>query len=151
MARIPVIRFGKLADHARQLNLTSYAPSISLEGLVRGVDNVRHDVFLSQKFCDEARAYVNGLIARHGNVADLAAGRPLQQPNSRLLMRKPERGAPVPPKGTLVEFKRLLTELLVESLNRAKTENNVAIDVLARLAVVKLLRAKARIKKKPSP
>ncbi len=142
MARIPVIRFGKLADHARQLTLTSYAPSISLEGLVRGVDNVRHDVFLSQRLCDEARAYVNGLITRHGNVADLAIGRPLQQPNNRLLMRKPERGAaPAAPKGTLVEFKRLLTELLVEALNRAKTENNVAIDVLARLAVVKLLRA----------
>ena len=34
----------------------------------------------------------------------------------------------------------MLTELHVASLNRAKAENNVAIDLLARLAVIKFLR-----------
>src|SRR5437868_4368755 len=126
MARIPILRFGSLADSAQQLNLTSYKPQIDLQGVVRGVDNVRHDVFLSAKFCDEARAFIAGAIARHGDVLDLgvlrkpqAAAAPAPRPN--LLMRKPPPTAPAPvvPSGTAADFKRLLTDLLVAALNRA--------------------------------
>ena len=54
-----------------QLNLATYTPVIAVQNLVRGVDNVRYDVYLSPRFSEEARAYVCGLIARNGNVADL--------------------------------------------------------------------------------
>ncbi len=64
---------GNLTDFARQLSLTSYEPSLALEGLVTGIDNVRHDVFLSPKFTECARQFIFRLIARHGNVEDLAA------------------------------------------------------------------------------
>ncbi|HLK31743.1 MAG TPA: hypothetical protein VKT29_01555, partial [Terriglobales bacterium] len=145
MARIPIIRFGNLADQARQLNLASYFPSIVLQGLVRGVDNVRHDVYLSPRFCEEARAYLSALIARNGNVADLIVEMPRPfEPRSTLLMRsRDERPGPPPPnaRGTPAEFKRLLTDLLVEALKAAKQQNNVAVDLLARLAVIKLLRS----------
>ena len=46
---------GNLADYARELTLSTYIPHIALDGLVRGVDNVRHDVFLSPKFTEVAR------------------------------------------------------------------------------------------------
>ena len=144
MARIPILRFGNLADHARQFNLTSYTPALALQGLVRGVDNVRYDVYLSPRFCDEARACICGLLARYGNVADLImeTPRPLE-PRSNLLLRpREERQAPPPtPRGTPAEFKRQLSDLLVEALKAAKQENNISVDLLARLAIIKFLRA----------
>jgi hypothetical protein len=123
---------GSLPEHARQLTLASEWPSLALEGLVTGIDNVRHDVFLSPKFVEVARQYIFKLVAKHGNVEELAsedrpAGRPPRQPN---LGRQSDSG----------EFKRVLTELHVASLNRAKAENNVSLDLLFRLAVLKFQR-----------
>src|SRR5579872_1843096 len=144
MARIPILRFGNLADHARQLNLASYTPAITLQGLVRGVDNVRYDVYLSPRFSEEARACICALISRNGNVADLILEppRPLETRSNLLLRSREERPAAAPsPRGTPAEFKRLLSDLLVEALKAAKQQNNIAVDLLARLAVVKFLRA----------
>lgn len=39
------------------------------------------------------------------------------------------------------DFKKLMADLLVGSLNRAKTDNNINLDLLTRLAVIKMLRA----------
>src|SRR5258708_353089 len=60
-------------------------------------------------------------------------------------------GAKTPPRGTPPltaktkindgsEYRRTLTELQMAALNRAKTENNVSLDLLCRLAVVKFQR-----------
>ena len=49
---------GNLADHARDLSLTTYTPSIALESLLTGVDNVRHDVFLSPRFTEVGRLQI---------------------------------------------------------------------------------------------
>ena len=38
------------------------------------------------------------------------------------------------------DFKKLMADLLTGSLNRAKTENNINLDLLTRLAVIKMLR-----------
>src|SRR5262245_49395971 len=64
---------GNPSEYARQLSLTSYEPVLVLENLVTGIDNLRHDVFLSLKFCEAARLQIAKLIARHGNVEELAA------------------------------------------------------------------------------
>ena len=61
---------GNPSEHARQLSLTRYEPQLVLENLVTGIDNVRHDVFLSPKFCDAARLHIFKLIAKHGNVEE---------------------------------------------------------------------------------
>src|SRR5579864_6534488 len=45
-------------------------------------------------------------------------------------------GKPIEP----ADFKKNLTELHVVSLNRAKAENNISIDLLLRLALVKFVR-----------
>jgi hypothetical protein len=126
---------GSLPEHARQLTLTSEWPSFVLEGLVTGIDNVRHDVFLSPRFVEIARQYIFKLIAKHGNVEELTAedrpaGRPPVRPNGQNGRQSDS-----------AEFKRLLTELHVAALNRAKAEENVSLDLLFRLAVLKFQRA----------
>jgi class 3 adenylate cyclase len=138
----PFLQRGNLADSARQLSLTSYVPSIILENLVPGIDNVRHDVFLSPRFTDTARTHILKLIAKHGNVEDLigsdpySSGRAAPRPNGRTV------GAPAPPKnGDPGEFKRQLADLHIASLNRGKAENNFSLDLLFRLAVLKFQRA----------
>ncbi len=46
-----------------------------------------------------------------------------------------------PVKAEPADFKKLMADLLTGSLNRAKTENNINLDLLTRLAVIKMLRA----------
>jgi hypothetical protein len=140
MPRIPIFKLGSASDEVVPPVLTSYAPSLSLEGLSVGVDNLRHDVHLSPKFTEAARAHVARLIARHGDVEGLlAAEAPAAVPRTAFLNKlttvlKP--GVKAQPS----DFKTILTELHVAALNRAKAENKVTVDLLARLAVIKFLR-----------
>jgi hypothetical protein len=125
---------GSLPEHARQLTLASDWPAFVLERLVTGIDNVRHDVFLSPKFVEITREYIFKLIARHGNVEELAT-------EDRPAIRPPVRPNGHARQSDSAEFKRLLTELHVAALNRAKSEDNVSLDLLFRLAVLKFQRA----------
>ncbi|HEX9254847.1 MAG TPA: hypothetical protein VF938_04855 [Candidatus Angelobacter sp.] len=105
-----------------------------LEGLATGIDNLRHDVYLSPKFSETARQYIYKLVARHGNVEELIA-------EERNAVRVPPRQqGQANRQSESTEFKRLLTELHVASLNRAKAESNVSLDLLFRLAVLKFQR-----------
>ena len=139
MARIPLIRFGSLAGSARHFKLSTYTPTLALEALVRGVDNVRHDVFLSSKFYEITRAHLCARIAHHGGVSSLLArqgitnaGHWREAPSYRGNTRDPRQGN--------ADFKQVLTDLLSESVNQAKARKNISIDLLARLAVIKYLR-----------
>src|SRR4029077_4609483 len=71
MPRIPIFKLG--SDEIIPPALTNYTPSLSLEGLAMGVDNLRHDVHLSPKFTEAARAHIARLLARHGDVDGLLA------------------------------------------------------------------------------
>jgi hypothetical protein len=140
MPRIPIFKLGGSSDEILPPALTSYAPALSLEGLLVGVDNLRHDVHLSSKFTEAARAHISRLIARHGDVEGLlAAEAPSLAPRTPFLNKLTNVLKPGP-KSQPADFKTVLTELHVSALNRAKAENNVTIDLLARLAVVKFLR-----------
>lgn len=140
MPRIPIFKLGGSADENVPPVLASYTPSLSLEGLSVGIDNLRHDVHLSPKFTEAARTHVARLIARHGDVEGLlAAEAPAAVPRTAFLNKLTTVLKP----GTKAEpadFKTLLTELHVAALNRAKADNNVIIDLLGRLAVIKFLR-----------
>ncbi|HEV7552690.1 MAG TPA: hypothetical protein VGP65_13465 [Candidatus Angelobacter sp.] len=125
---------GSLPEYARQLVLTSDEPSLVLEGLVTGIDNLRHDVYLSSKFAEAARQHIFQLVTKHGNVEDLVV-------EERTVGRQPVRRGQTPRPWDPAEFKRLLTELHIASLNRAKVENNVSLDLLFRLAILKFQRA----------
>jgi hypothetical protein len=124
---------GSLPDHARQLVLASDEPALVLEGLVTGIDNLRHDVYLSPKFSETARQYIFKLVTKYGNVEELVA-------DDRAAVRVPVRPQGANRQSDSADFKRLLTELHVASLNRAKAESNVFLDLLFRLAVLKFQR-----------
>ena len=132
---------GNPTEYARQLSLTSYEPLLVLENLVTGIDNLRHDVFLSPRFCDAARQHIFRLIAKHGGVEELAASESpsgLQQENlpARLRDLRARGVKPLDP----TDFKRLLTEIHMVALRRAKAENNVCLDLLFYLASLKFQR-----------
>ncbi|HLW51881.1 MAG TPA: hypothetical protein VKW06_03470 [Candidatus Angelobacter sp.] len=129
---------GNPAEHARLLELTSYEPILVLEELATGIDNVRHDVFLSGRFSDAARLQIFKFIAKHGNVEDLLS-EPLLGRSENSAARAWDR-RPVAKVFEAGDFKRLLTDLHVAALNQAKAANNVNIDLLFRLAVIKFLR-----------
>jgi len=139
MPRIPIFRLGGAPERPALPDLAASTPAVSLTGLALGVDNLRHDVLLSPRFVEAARAQIGRLVARHGELEGLlatesssSAGQPSWMKN---LVGKGSR-----PKDDPGDWKSLLTELQVNVLNRAKKESNLAVDILARLAVAKFLR-----------
>ncbi|HEY3930303.1 MAG TPA: hypothetical protein VGL89_18165 [Candidatus Koribacter sp.] len=138
----PFLKRGNLEEQVRNLSLTSYVPALTLEGLTAGVDNVRHDVYLSAKFCDQARVHISRLITKYGNVEDLA----VETSNTLVAAFSPPSSSPVPKSQSVRaaetgEFKRLLAELQTAALQRAKAAGNIAVDLIARLAIIKFLRS----------
>ena len=137
------LKSDNLAEHARQLRLAGYSPRLELEGLVTGVDNLRHDVFLSPVFTDVARNHIARLIAVKGDVQDMVATEapPRTEEAPPWMITRPPQAAKTPPPAPPPEFKSAVAELLVAALNRAKDEHSISFDLLARLAVIKFLRA----------
>ena len=73
MPRIPIFRLGGSGEQPLPPKLRSYTPSLVIEGLQIGVDNLRHDVYLSQKFVEQMRLHITRLIIQHGNLSGLLA------------------------------------------------------------------------------
>jgi hypothetical protein len=140
----PFLQRESLSELARQVSLSGYSPSLEMTGLLAGIDNVRHDVYLSPTFTEVVRLHVHRLIARYGNVEDLVAveaAEKLQIAPPTFLWGKGEPPRPLPKPGAdPADFKRFLTDLLILALNWAKADGNISLDLLARLAVIKLLR-----------
>src|SRR3954468_17725208 len=137
MPKIPIFRLGGRPDKPALPNLDASTPVVLLEGIPVGVDNLRHDVVLSPKFADLARAHIARLLTRHGDLDALRSE--VQANQGPSWMRSQAQGAR--PKHDAGEWKAALTELLVASLNRAKRESRLSVDLLARLAVTKFLRS----------
>ena len=139
MPRIPIFRLGGTPEKPELPNLLASTPSVSLEGLTVGVDNLRYDVVLSPKFVELARAHIGRLIARHGELEGLLGAEAAQSSTPSWLRN--QLGKPVRPKNDPGEWKSALTEIQVGSLNRAKKDFKLSVDLLCRLAVSKFLRA----------
>ncbi len=139
MPRIPIFRLGGAPEKPAPPNLAAATPFVSLEGISVGVDNLRHDVVLSSKFMDLARAQIARLIARHGELEGLLSAEAPASTQGPSWMRS-QAGKAAKPKIDPGEWKSALTELQVASLNRAKKEFKISVDLLARLAVTKFLR-----------
>jgi hypothetical protein len=120
-------------------DLVSSTPALVLEGLMVGVDNLRHDVALSPRFSEAARAQIARLIMRHGDMEGLLAAEAVATPQGPSWMRAQASSTPHNKKDAS-EWTPALAELQVAALNRAKKEDKPAIDLLARLAVTKFLR-----------
>lgn len=139
MPRLPIFRLGGAPEKPALPNLAASTPFVSLEGLSVGVDNLRHDVVLSPKFVEAARAQIARLIARAGELEGLLSAEAPASTQGPSWMRN-QAGKAVKPKHDPSEWKSLLTELQVASLTRAKKEFKLSVDLLARLAVTKFLR-----------
>jgi hypothetical protein len=112
-----------LADGARD-GLKSYNVTLPMSSLSIGVDNIHHDVFLSPKFVQVAREYLFDLIRQNTSGTYLSG---IEFRNAK----------PV----DSTTFRKLLTELLQNSLAKAKQQKNIEIDLLFRLAILKFLSA----------
>jgi class 3 adenylate cyclase len=132
MPRIPIFKLGSQAE-APPPRLTTYTPTLSLDGLHLGIDNVRHDVWLSPALTKVAGDHIGKLIAKYGNIESLAATE-AASPKSMFSKFVPSGVKKTP------ELKPLLLELHKSALNRAKAENNPLVDLLARASVIKFLR-----------
>ena len=106
-----------------QASLEPYSPTLTFTQLVVGVDNVRHDVFLSPRLQEQAQRFLFESILQHGQayLGDLYPSEPRRR------------------SAVLADFRRTLLQVLQGALTRAKEKNNIEIDVLARLSLHKWL------------
>jgi hypothetical protein len=139
MPRLPIFRLGKEPEKLAPPEMIAAAPSLALEGLVVGVDNLRHDVVLSPRFVDAARAQITRLIVRHGELEGLLAAETPQRNLGPSWMRSAVASQSRSP-AEKTDWKPVLAELHLAALNRAKKEEKISVDLLARLAVTKFLR-----------
>jgi hypothetical protein len=144
MPRIPIFRLGGAPEKPALPNLAASTPFVSLEGLSVGVDNLRHDVVLSPKFVELGRAQVARLIARHGDLEGLLSAEITRSAQGPSWMTH-QAGKTARPKSDPGGWKTVLAELQVASLNRAKKEFKISVDLLARLAVTKFLRTEMNL------
>lgn len=139
MPRIPIFRLGHSAEEVAPPRLTRYTPSLTLEGLQPGVDNLRHDVHLSPRFIEQARSHMARLIARYGDVDGLLAAENSHGSSGNHFIGSgslPKARNKIEPQ----DLKPLLTEIHTFALSRAKAESNAFVDMLARVAILKFLR-----------
>jgi hypothetical protein len=149
------------AELARQMQLSGYRPEIQLRDLAIGIDNLRHDVFLSPRYVELVRNHTSLLVALHGGIQELLApgdskqfrwaGPPPNAPSrdaarpaqaARLPANDFAGGAANPPKPADIaaEFKRKTAELQIAGLTLARQQGNPSVDLLLRLALTKFLR-----------
>jgi len=105
-----------------RMKLEPYSAEIRLPNLTLGTDNIHYDVFLSPRFVDFTRKYLLDLVRQTINIS-LVYGKDKKRSGT------PEHGA----------FRKLLTDILQESLTRAKYQQSIETDVLHQLAVLKHL------------
>src|SRR5207302_6377388 len=117
MPRIPIFKLGPSQEYP-PARLSSYTPALSLEGLQLGIDNVRHDVWLSSEFTKVAGDHIAKLIAKYGNIQSLAQLEGTSGSKGMFSKFVPGAAKKAP------DFKPVLLELHKAALNRAKAENN---------------------------
>ena len=108
--------------HPARMRLQAYSAEIRIANLTLGTDNVHYDVYLSPRFVELAQKYLLDLVRQTANVSMFYGFDPRPA-------RPPETGA----------FRKLLLELMQGAVTRAKFENNIELDLLLRLALLKFL------------
>jgi len=108
--------------HPARMKLEPYSAEIRLSSLTLGIDNIHYDVFLSPRFVDFSRKYLLDLVRQTVNIS--------------LVYGKDKKRAGPPEHAS---FRKLLTDVLQESLTRAKYQQSIETDVLHQLAILKHL------------
>ncbi|MBR9981779.1 MAG: hypothetical protein KFF50_12190 [Desulfatitalea sp.] len=107
--------------------LKSYLVTFSLDRLVLGVDNIRHDVLVSPIFTNATRKIAAQLVTRHAGIE--------------------KRGPESAQRNWVKEvdsYKQLFREVMIDALNKAKARRDPQIEFLAQAAVVKMLLVEIR-------
>src|ERR1051325_599360 len=126
MPKIPIFRLGARPDKPALPRLAASTPLVSLEGISVGVDNLRHDVLLSPKFAELARGHITRLLTRHGELDGVLRS---ETPTGQAPSWMRAQAHATRPGHDPGEWKTALSELLVASLNRAKKESNLSVDL----------------------
>ena len=106
------------------MKLEPYNAEIRLTNLTLGIDNIHYDVFLSPRFVEFTRKYLGDLVRQAVNI-----NLPFGKDKDRKQSGSPEHGA----------FRKMLTDILQESVTRAKFQQSVETDVLHHLALLKFI------------
>jgi hypothetical protein len=109
------------------IRLEPYSAEIRLPKLAVGIDNIHYDVFLSPKFVEFTRKYLLDLIRQTVNITLLYKQDWEREHKHRA--GQPEHAA----------FRKLLTEVLQQSVTRAKFQQSIDTDILHRLALLKFI------------
>jgi len=138
MPKLPIFRFGS-SEPPSLPELQFFGQVISLSGLQLGVDNLRYDVYLSPRVCEEISQHLARYIRLFGEVESLLQ---MDVPTAARasFMRPPAESPAKTRKSAPADLKSLLVSLHLVILNRAKAEENPSVDVLGRLAVLKFIR-----------
>ena len=103
--------------------LQTYDAALSLDRLNLGVDNIRHDVYLSPTFVSHTRRLVLYMLERHVGVERREAGG-----KNKLNWAK-----------EIDNYKQLYRELLRDALNKAKGQREIQVEYLVQVALLKML------------
>jgi hypothetical protein len=121
---MPETRTAPPPAHPARMKLEPYSAEIRLTNLTVGIDNIHYDVFLSPRFVDFTRKYLLDLLRQTINIS-LLYGKDRDGKSAGV----PEHSA----------FRKLLTDILQESLTRAKFQQSTETDILHRLALLKFI------------
>ncbi|MEJ2660952.1 MAG: hypothetical protein P8Z73_09545 [Desulfobacteraceae bacterium] len=102
--------------------LQHYTHDFFLDRLVLGVDNIRHDVYLSPTFISATRKIVAQLVTRHTGVENTA------EDAAKLNWVK-----------EVENYKQLYKEMMRDAVTKAKGRREVQIEYLAQAALTKML------------
>lgn len=103
-------------------SLSVYSMSFSLDQIAPGVDNIRHDIYLSPTFCEAADKVIPQIIAKNINL------------NKYFRVDKPAVWSK-----KVADFKHCYAKVIEDAVYKSKLENNPQIDFLAQAAVMKML------------
>ncbi|MDX9789063.1 MAG: hypothetical protein RBT11_19970 [Desulfobacterales bacterium] len=107
---------------AESASFALYTFTISFDRLIPGVDNLRHDVYLSPVLCAAAKKVVRTAMAKYAQAEDI-----LNIKISPTAVKERE------------AFKRICGEILQEAVHIAKSRGEIQIDYLSQAAVFKLI------------
>src|ERR1700722_6144317 len=125
------------AGNPARVNLKPYSADLPLGSLAVGVDNIHHDVYLSPGFVQASSAYLLEFIRQNANLSFLSQTDRLQQDRRQIRHRESDRRGPRPPEASA--WKRQLSDLLHAGLQLAKYEQNIEVDLILRVALLKFL------------
>src|SRR5262249_37447062 len=118
-------------------NLKPYAAEIPLGTLAVGVDNIHHDVYLSPVFVESSGAYLLEFIRQAANLSFLTQMDRMHPDRRQSARRDSDRKTARAPESSA--WKRQLSDLLHAGLQRAKLEQNIEVDLLLRVSLLKYL------------